>query len=171
MPDITVSDPNTAAGAVIDVHLEASVVRVIGSELNVEVTVDTGGSQVVIEGTPLDDNIWLRVRLEWNGGQTNPTVISYYPRSAWDQDAYYNGVIVWATNFPQEFAIRHEYQTTPPSLTPSIGHTVGTSFNGIGSVSYSHQSPISAFRFGMLLNGVAVYPADGDACTITIYFT
>ena len=78
MPDLTVSDPNTAAGAVIDVHLEVSVVRVIGSELNVGVTVDTGTSEVVFLGTPLDDNImsWFLSRF-LSGWQASPSLWSW----------------------------------------------------------------------------------------------
>ncbi len=168
MPELTLSDPGAG---VIDVQLEASQVRAIGDELYVTVEQET--TTVKIKGIPIDENIFIRVRLEWNGGSSGPTVLSVYPAVAWEGDTYWelSQVQNYYQDFPEEWGIAHEYSTGSPVTTaPTLSHIVGTSFNEVVCTGYNHSSPQSVYRFMMRLNGVEVFPADGDQCTITVYW-
>jgi|GEM_PF-5820058 len=158
MPDLVISD---SGPGVVDVHTQTIHVRVLASELYMDVIL---GTDVTIKGTPLDDETFMRLRLEWNGGTVTPTILAVYP-THFEDDTQFE--IFYQGNYVGEFVITWS-PTSAGDGSVYVGNIVGTSFNEIISTGYLQGSTRDSRGIAMRLNGTNVEPADGDQCTITI---
>lgn len=159
MPDITIAD--TGSG-VVNVIYDTPVVKVLGTRLYIEVAV-TSSTEVTVTGTRL----FLRLRLEWNGGSAMPTILSALPyQEGWDADPNF-GVEWWGNAYDEEFIIRWSHSGfVAESIT--VSDIEGTSFDGVLMTEFVQWTPKDYLGFVMTLGGTTVYPADGDRCTLII---
>lgn len=166
MADVVISDPATGTYDVCDVRVEASQVRVVANNLRIDII--DGPTTVTVRGTdPTGGDIFLRMRLRFNGSTNDPTLLSKFPLDDWSPPAENYFYCIYANNNPTEFEVRWAHGGFTPG-TLYLGNIVGTSFNQIVTSSFSTGSTYDIWRFKLRLNGVDVYPANLDECTITL---
>lgn len=155
--DLVLSDELSDTGT-LAVDTEAAVVRVSGTHIGIDVLT---GAQVTVQGSLF----FFRIKIEWNGGTANATVLDVSPGAIISNVSVYLQTAAptyeWVIEYDNVNSITRDELTiraTPGNALQQVtftGFTFGISRTNIGFITKNGS-------------GTPVYPADGDVCWIEV---
>lgn len=157
MPNILMTDEISDTGT-INVVQDGEVVRVSGSHIWIDVM--TEDSQVRVAG----ESFFVRVKIEWNGGSADATVLGVSPADVVENVAVYlqdGSIFEWVIEYDNVNSL------TRDSL--SIRPTPGNTIQQISYTGFAYGA--SRTRIGFITendSGVPTFPSDGDVCWIEV---
>lgn len=165
MPDVVLSDA-IVGGGVINTTLSAAQLEVSGSQISVSTSIES--NRVLLVG----EHIYLRLRVRWNGGSSNATVLEVWPNT-WTPEV---DVFVWFyghTSGHQFIVHIKAYSSGTKSLrvipqtAASVKSVQVMNFYAFpGAAGYQRVSFIPKNS-----SGSEFYPDEGDECWLTVVFS
>lgn len=126
MADVVISDPGAG---VVDVETYVNRSLVVGSHLYMDVI--QGPTQVSVKGIGL----FLRLHVRWNGGTSNPTIISANPVAFWSvrtiNIVYHGNLSIY------EWMIYWSHTVSAPTFLPQITPILGTTARTVSNSSWT----------------------------------
>lgn len=164
MPDVVLSDA-IVGGGTINTTLSATQLEVSGSSIVVSTSIEA--TQVVLVG----EYLYLRLRVRWNGGGDDPTVLEVIPAEWTPNDTIH--VLYEGNADEHEFKIEIEsYSSGTKSarvFPESAAEVKQIQVTGFASAA----SPTAFQRITFIpkdAGGTAIYPSANDECWLFVIF-